>query len=125
MEIVRDTLRYLKTTIEDNQKEFIEQITQKEADNRSAEAKKKQERLKVCRKRMEAIKDKRHQQYILRKQKGLQQRWEKAYEPRRKERIAQLKAENPNTYGIPAEEYDQENYSRMSVVLANSVVPDF
>ena len=75
--------------------------------------------------RMEAIKDKRHQQYILRKQRGSQQRWEKAYEPRRKERIAQLKAENPNTYGIPAEEYDQEHYSRMSVVLADSVVPDF
>ena len=40
-------------------------------------------------------------------------------------RIAQLKAENPNTYGIPAEEYDQEHYSKASVVLADSVVPDF
>lgn len=75
--------------------------------------------------RMEAIKDKRHEQYILRKARGSQQRWEKAYEPRRKARMAQLKAENPNTYGIPAEEYDQEHFSRESVVLADSVVPNF
>ena len=36
-----------------------------------------------------------------------------------------LKAENPYTYWIPAEEYDQEHYSRQSVVLAESVVTDF
>ena len=75
--------------------------------------------------RMEAIKDKRHQQYLLRKQRGSQKRWEKAYEPRRKVRIAQLKADNPNTYGIPAEEYDNEYYSIASVVLADSVTADF
>ena len=257
MEIVRDTLRYLKTTIEDNPEEFIEHITQTEADNRCAEAKKKQDRLKQCRKRvdelerlickiyednalgkmpesryetlirqyskeqgelneevesieaflseveenrksgkrfvdlmaryndfdeitpfmvsefidhievherdrkgsvqttqkidiyfnfignfsmpekeltevekaeierMNAIKDKRHEQYLARKARGSQQKWEKAYEPRRKARIAQLKADNTNTYGIPAEEYDQEHYSKVSVVLADSVVPDF
>lgn len=256
MEIVRDTLRYLKTTIEDNPEEFIEHITQTEADNRCAEAKKKQDRLKQCRKRvdelerlickiyednalgkmpesryetlirqyskeqgelneevesieaflseveenrksgkrfvdlmaryndfdeitpfmvsefidhievherdrkgsvqttqkidiyfnfignysmpekeltevekaeierMNAIKDKRHEQYLARKARGSQQKWEKAYEPRRKARIAQLKADNTNTYGIPAEEYDQEHYSKVSVVLADSVVPD-
>ena len=39
--------------------------------------------------------------------------------------VAQLKADNPNTYGIPAEEDDQEHYSKVSVVLADSVVPDF
>ena len=75
--------------------------------------------------RMNAIKDKRHEQYLARKARGSQQKWEKAYEPRRKARIAQLKADNTNTYGIPAEEYDQEHYSKVSVVLADSVVPDF
>lgn len=75
--------------------------------------------------RMNAIKDKRHEQYLARKARGSQQNWEKAYEPRRKARIAQLKADNPSTYGIPAEEYDQEHYSKVSVVLADSVVPDF
>ena len=257
MEIVRDTLRYLKTTIEDNPEEFIEHITQTEADNRCAEAKKKQDRLKQCRKRvdelerlickiyednalgkmpesryetlirqyskeqgelneevesieaflseveenrksgkrfvdlmaryndfdeitpfmvsefidhievherdrkgsvqttqkidiyfnfignysmpekelteaekaeierMNAIKDKRHEQYLLRKARGTQKAYEKKYDPVRRARIAQLKADNPNTYGIPAEEYDQEHYSKVSVVLADSVVPDF
>lgn len=257
MDIVRDTLRYLKTTIEDNPEDFIEHITQTETDNRNAEAKKKQDRLKVCRKRvddlerlickiyednalgkmpesryetlireyskeqgelneeidgieaflseveenrksdkrfvdlmsrynnfdeitpfmvnefidrievherdrkgsiqttqkidiyfnfignysmpkkelteaeeaeierMEAIKYKRHQQYVLRKERGSQKRWEEKYEPRRRARMAQLKAENPNTYGIPAEEYDKEHYSRQSVVLAESAVPNF
>ena len=75
--------------------------------------------------RMEAIKDKRHQQYVLRKERGSQKRWEEKYEPRRRARMAQLKAENPNTYGIPAEEYDKEHYSRQSVVLAESAVPNF
>ena len=41
IEIVRDTLRYLKTTIEDQPEEFIEQVTQTEVNNRNAEAKKK------------------------------------------------------------------------------------
>ena len=39
--------------------------------------------------------------------------------------MKELKAMNPNTYGIPAEEYDQEHYSRESVVVASSVTPDF
>lgn len=257
MEIVKDTLRYLKTTIEDQPEEFIEQITQTEVDNRLAEAKKKKERLKACKKRIDdlerlickiyedhalgkmpesryetlvtqysneqatlleevekieefladvdedrrggkrfidlmsrynnfdeltpfmvnefidkivvherdrkgsaqttqqidiyfnfignyrmpeaemteeeiaeqarinAIKDKRHQQYLARKASGKQKAYEKRYEPRRRARVAQLKAENPNTHGIPAEEYDQEHYSKMSVVLAGSVVADF
>ena len=75
--------------------------------------------------RVEAIKDKRHRQYIDRKNRGVQKRYEKSYEPRRKARIAKIKAANPNTYGIPAEEYDQEYFSRQSVVLASSEKPDF
>lgn len=257
IEIVKDTLRYLKTTIEDNPEEFIERITQTEADKRSIEAKKQQERLKACRKRVdelerlickiyednalgkmpesryetlvrqyskeqgelneeidkieaflseveenrksgkrfvdlmsryndfdeitpymvnefidrievherdrkgsiqttqkidiyfnfignysmpekelseaekaemervEAIKDKRHQQYLSRKARGVQKAYERRYDPVRRVRLQKLKSENPNTYGIPAEEYDQEHFSRMSVVLADSVEADF
>ena len=257
IEIVRDTLRYLKTTIDDNPEEFIERITQNEADNRNAEAKKKQERLMVCRKRIDelerlickiyednalgkmpesryetlarqyskeqnelneevdqieaflseveenrksgkrfvnlmaryndfdeitpfmvsefidrievherdrkgsqrttqkidiyfnfignysmpekelteaekaeierinGIKDKRHQAYLARKANGKQKIYEKKYDPVRRARIAQRKAENPNTFGIPAEEYDQEHYSKASVILAESAVPAF
>lgn len=257
IEIVRDTLRYLKTTIEDQPEEFIEQVTQTEVNNRNAEAKKKQERYKACKKRVdeleklickiyednalgkmpesryetlirqyskeqetllneidriesflaeveenrrsgkkfvdlmaryndfdeitpymvnefidrievherdrkgsvqttqqidiyfnfignyrmpepelseeelaklkeiEAIKDKRHEAYLRRKASGWQRDYEKMREPIRKERISKLKAENPNTYGIPAEEYDKEHYSRQSVVLADSVPANF
>ena len=257
IEIVRDTLRYLKTTIDDNPEEFIEHITQTEVDNRNAEAKKKQERLKVCKKRVdelerlicriyednalgnmpesryetlmrqysreqgdlkneidsieeflskveetrksgkrfvdlmsrynnfdeitpymvnefidrievherdrkgsiqttqtidiyfnfignyrmpvpemteeelaekeriEAIKDKRHRQYLDRKARGTQKAWEQKYEPRRRARLNKIKAENPNTYGISAEEYDLDHYSRTSVVLADSVPANF
>ena len=257
IEIVKDTLRYLKTTIEDNPEEFIERITQTEADKRSIEAKKQQERLKACRKRVdelerlickiyednalgkmpesryetlvrqyskeqgelndeidkieaflseveenrksgkrfvdlmsryndfdeitpymvnefidrievherdrkgsiqttqkidiyfnfignysmpekelseaekaemervEAIKDKRHQQYLSRKARGVQKAYERRYDPVRRARLQKLKTENPNTYGIPAEEYDQEHFSRVSVVLADSVEADF
>ena len=257
MDIVRDTLRYLKTTIEDNPEDFIEHITQTENDNRNAEAKKKQDRLKVCRKRVDdlerlickiyednalgkmpesryetlirqyskeqgelneeidsieaflseveenrksgkrfvdlmsrynnfdeitpfmvnefidrievherdrkgsvqttqkidiyfnfignysmpekelteaekaeierinGIKDKRHQAYLARKANGKQKVYEKKYDPVRRARIAQLKADNPNTFGIPAEEYDQEHYSKASVVLAESAIPTF
>lgn len=257
MEILRDTLRYLKTTIEDNPEEFIERITQLETENRNAEAKRNQDRLKVCRKRVdelerlickiyednalgrmpesryetlirqyskeqsdlnseieqltsslseieesrksgkrfvnlmsryndfneltpfminefvdrievherdrkgsvqttqkidiyfnfignyrmpepelteaekaeleriEAEKDRRHREYLLRKERGSQARWEKRYEPRRRARIAELKAQNPNTFGIPAEEYDKEHFSKTSVVLAESIRPDF
>ncbi len=257
IEILRETLRYLKTTIDDNPEMFIEQVTQTESEKKDVEARKKQERLKACKKRVddlerlickiyednalgrmpesryetlirqyskeqtelneeieqienalakfeeerksgklfvnlmarynnfdeitpfmvnefvdyilvherdrkgsiqttqkidiyfnfignfsmpepeltdeekaeiarvEAIKDKRHQQYIDRKNRGAQKRYEMSYAPRRKARIAQLKAQNPNTYGIAAEEYDQEHYSRQSVVLASSEKPDF
>ena len=75
--------------------------------------------------RMNGIKDKRHQAYLKRKASGKQKIYEKRYDPVRRARIAQLKADNPNTYGIPAEEYDQEHYSRASVVLADSAVPNF
>lgn len=74
---------------------------------------------------IEAIKDKRHRQYLDRKRRGAQKRWEQSYEPRRKARYKQLKSENPNTYGIPAEEYDKEHYSRVSTVLASSAKADF
>ena len=257
MEIVRDTLKYLKTTIDENPEEFIEHITQTEADNRNAEAKKKQDRLKVCRKRVDelerlickiyednalgkmpesryetlvrqysneqnnlneeiegiedflseveenrksgkrfvnlmsryndfeeitpfmvsefidrievherdrkgsvqttqkidiyfnfignysmpekelteaekaeierinGIKDKRHQAYLKRKESGKQKVYEKKYDPVRRARITKLKEQNKSTYAIPAEEYDQEHYSKASVVLAESAVPDF
>ena len=36
-----------------------------------------------------------------------------------------LKEENPNTHGIPAEEYDQEHFSWQSMVLASSEKVDF
>ncbi len=75
--------------------------------------------------RVEAIKDKRHQQYLSRKARGVQKAYERRYDPVRRARLQKLKSENPNTYGIPAEEYDQEHFSRMSVVLADSVEADF
>ena len=76
-------------------------------------------------KEIEAIKDKRHQAYLKRKASGWERRHNEKYEPIRKARMAELKAENPNTYGIPAEEYDKEHYSRQSVVLADSVPANF
>ena len=257
MEIVRDTLKYLKTTIDENPEEFIEHITQTEADNRNVEAKKKQDRLKVCRKRVDelerlickiyednalgkmpesryetlvrqyskeqselneeidqieaflseveenrksgkrfvnlmsryndfeeitpfmvsefidrievherdrkgsvqttqkidiyfnfignysmpekelteaekaeierinGIKDKRHQAYLKRKESGKQKVYERKYDPVRRARITKLKEQNKSTYAIPAEDFDQEHYSRTSVVLAESAVPNF
>ena len=68
----------------------------------------------------EAYKDKCHQKYLKRKQDGSQQRWEKKNAPRRMARLARVKAQNPNTYGIPAEEYDEEHFSAQSLVLAGS-----
>ena len=257
MEIVRDTLKYLKTTIDENPEEFIEHITQTEADNRNAEARKKQDRLKVCRKRVDelerlickiyednalgkmpesryetlvrqysneqnslneeiegiedflseveenrksgkrfvnlmsryndfeeitpfmvsefidrievherdrkgsvqttqkidiyfnfignysmpekelteaekaeierinSIKDKRHEAYLKRKASGKQKVYERKYDPVRRARITKLKEQNKSTYAIPAEDFDQEHYSRTSVVLAESAVPNF
>ena len=257
IEILRDTLRYLKSTIDEEPEMFIEQVTQSESENKNIEAKKKQERLKVYKKRVddlerlickiyednalgkmpesryetlirqytkeqtalneeidqieealskfekdrksgkmfvdlmarynnfdeitpfmvnefvdrisvhdrdrkgsvkttqkidiyfnfignysmpepeiteeekvekveiEAIKDKRHKQYLDRKRRGVQKRWEQAYEPKRSERIQQLKAENPNTHGIQAEVYDQDHFSWQSTVLASSEKADF
>ena len=55
IEIVRHTLKYLKATIDENTEEFIEHITQTEADNRNAEAKKKQDNLKLCRRRVDEL----------------------------------------------------------------------
>ena len=40
-------------------------------------------------------------------------------------RLNELKEENPNTHGIPAEEYDQEHFSWQSMVLASSEKVDF
>ena len=257
IEIVRETLRFLKSTIEADSKEFIEQITQTEEDNRSEEVKKKQTRLNVCRKRVDELerlickiyednalgklpesryetlirqyskeqeslnneiddieellskaeeerrsgkkfvdlmsrydnfdeitpfivnefidrievherarkgsaqttqkvdiyfnfignyslpekelteeekaelarieekKDRIHRNYIRRKENGKQKEYEKKYELRRRARYAEKKAQNPNPYEIPAEVYDQEHFSRVSVVLADSVKPDF
>lgn len=52
IEIFRYTLRYLKLTIDEDLEMFIEQVTQTEAENRDIKAKKKQERLKNCNKRV-------------------------------------------------------------------------
>lgn len=52
IEIFRYTLRYLKLTIDEDLEMFIEQVTQTEAENRDIKAKKKQERLKNCKKRV-------------------------------------------------------------------------
>ena len=257
VEIIRETLRFLKSTIESNPAEFIEQITQTEEDNRSIEAKKKQERLKACKKRIDELerlickiyednalgklpesryetltrqyskeqdglneeierieeflakveeerrsgkkfvdlmsrydnfdeitpfivnefidrievherarkgsvqttqkvdiyfnfignfslpekelteeekaeiarieekKDRLHRNYLRRKENGKLKEYERKYEPRRRARMERLKAENTNPYEVPAEVYDQEHYSRESVVLADSVKPDF
>lgn len=257
IEIIRETLRFLKSTIEADPTEFIEQITQTEEDNRSIEAKKKQERLKICRKRVDELerlickiyednalgklpesrydtlirqyskeqeslnneiegieeflskveeerksgkkfvdlmsrydnfdeitpfivnefidrievherarkgsvqttqkvdiyfnfignyalpekelteeekaelarieekKDRIHRNYLRRKESGKQKEWEKKYEPIRRARMEKIKAENRNPYEVPAEVYDQEHFSRVSVVLADSVKPDF
>ena len=75
--------------------------------------------------KINAIKDKRHEEYLKRKASGAQKRWEKRYETRRRKRYDEKKALNPNPYEIPAEIYDQEHYSSNSVVVANSVKPDF
>jgi len=55
IEILRDTLRYLKTKIEDDPEMFIEQITQNEDVNKSFEIMREQERLKVCKKREDEL----------------------------------------------------------------------
>lgn len=52
IEILRETLRYLKSTIDDDPEMFIEQVTRTESENRDAEARKKKERLKTCNRRM-------------------------------------------------------------------------
>lgn len=49
--------------------------------------------------RMNAIKDKRHEQYLLRKARGTQKAYEKKYDPVRRAKIAQLKANNLNNKG--------------------------
>lgn len=76
-------------------------------------------------KELEAIKDRRHEAYLRRKASGWERKYNRKREPVRKARIEQLKAENPNMYAVPAEEYDREHYSRMSVVLADSVKAGF
>lgn len=55
IEILRDTLRCLKSTIDEDPEMFIEQVTQTEAENKDIEAKKKQERLKTCKKRVDDL----------------------------------------------------------------------
>ncbi len=77
------------------------------------------------RERIEAIKDKRHREYLRRKASGAAQRWERNYEPKRRARQKELKEQNPNPFEVPAELYDQEHFSASSVVLADSVKPNF
>ena len=75
--------------------------------------------------RINGIKDKRHQAYLKRKESGKQKVYERKYDPVRRARITKLKEQNKSTYAIPAEDFDQEHYSRTSVVLAESAVPNF
>ena len=50
VDILNDTLRYLKFQIDEELEAFIEQITQPESDSRSAEIKAKTEKQKACQK---------------------------------------------------------------------------
>ena len=90
-----------------------------EAAKRAAEAEKAEIE------RINGIKDKRHQAYLKRKESGKQKVYERKYDPVRRARITKLKEQNKSTYAIPAEDFDQEHYSRTSVVLAESAVPNF
>jgi len=54
---------------------------------------------------MDNEKDRLHQNYLKRKTNGKQAEYEKWYMAKRKKRMDELKAENPNTYGIPLNEF--------------------
>lgn len=53
----------------------------------------------------EELKDRLHRNYVRRKESGHQKQWEASYAARRRARMLELKAENPDTYGIPLPEY--------------------
>lgn len=55
IEVLRDTLRYLKSTIKEDPQMFIEQVTQVEAVNKEIDARKKKDRLKICRSRVDDL----------------------------------------------------------------------
>lgn len=82
------------------------------------------EKEKTERVEMKAIKDKHHHQYLDCKRRGVQKTYEKAYNPRRRARLKQLKSANPNTFSILVEEYDKEHFTRVRVVLVSSEKAD-
>ena len=55
----------------------------------------------------QATKDRLHQNYLKRKANGKEAKYYEEYKAKRKQRIDELKAENPNTYGIPLNEFKQ------------------
>ncbi|MCD8150411.1 MAG: recombinase family protein [Clostridiales bacterium] len=60
------------------------------------------------RRKEEAIKDKRHQNYLKRKANGKQKEYEERYKARRDARMRELKAELPPSNGIPITEYKEQ-----------------
>ena len=54
-----------------------------------------------------ATKDRLHQNYLKRKANGKEAKYYERYKAKRKKRMDELKAENPNTYGIPLNEFKQ------------------
>lgn len=64
-----------------------------------------QARLDEERAKKEATKDRLHRNYMIRKANGKQKQYEASYAAKRRARMLELKAENPNTYGIPLSEY--------------------
>jgi hypothetical protein len=64
-----------------------------------------QARLDEERRKKEATKDRLHRNYMRRKASGKQKEYEASYAAKRRAKMLELKAENPNTYGIPLYEY--------------------
>ena len=64
-----------------------------------------QARIEEETRKKEATKDRLHRNYLRRKANGKQAEYEASYASKRRAKVLELKAENPNTYGIPLEEY--------------------
>ena len=64
--------------------------------------------------KIEEIKNRRHEQYLKRKASGKQKAYERRYEPQRRERMSAIKAQYTNTFAVPAEVYQEEHYASHS-----------
>lgn len=64
-----------------------------------------QARLDEERRKKEKTRDRLHRNYLRRKESGKLAEYEASYAAKRRARMLELKEENPNTYGIPLEEY--------------------